>query len=47
MKVTYKFSHRSDDGKTYYWISKQRVAGSLVDEVQCNVEWFWNQQGTA
>lgn len=40
----YKFSHRSDDGKTYYWQSLERVRGSLVEMIWCSVDWFWGDR---
>ena len=50
MKIRYKFSHSSDDGKTYYWESTQRMPGdSRVMQIRCSVDWFWGistQEGT-
>lgn len=41
-RMRYHFSHRSDDGKTYYWESEHIPGDSRVEQVRCNVEWFWN-----
>ena len=39
-RIRYRFSHRSDDGRTYYWYS--RIPGdSRVEQVTCSVDWFW------
>jgi hypothetical protein len=44
MKTKYRFSHRSDDGSTYYWESVLPIAPneSRHDVVRCNVQWFWS-----
>jgi len=41
MKPRYKFSHRSDDGLTYYWEGPPIIGDSRVEVVSCNVGWFW------
>jgi hypothetical protein len=43
MKLKYKFSHRSDDGKLYYFISENRVAGALHLEYAVAVDYFWRR----
>jgi hypothetical protein len=40
--MKYKFSHRSSDGKTYYWYGSLMAGDSRVEEIQCGVEWFWS-----
>lgn len=40
--MRYRFSHRSDDGKKYYWYSDQITGDSRVEEIQCSVDWFWS-----
>jgi hypothetical protein len=47
MKERYKFSHRSDDGTTLYW-----VAVAPIDEresrhasASCGYRWFWSTAG--
>lgn len=40
-KMRYRFSHRSDDGKTYYWESGRLCGDSRVEQIRCSVEWFW------
>ena len=46
MRTRYKFSHRSDDGKTYYWFSVNRVGpgDSRYEMVRCSVDWFWGRR---
>lgn len=45
MRTRYKFLHRSADGLTYYWESTRTLPNdSRVEQIKCNVEWFW---GTA
>jgi hypothetical protein len=39
--MRYKFSHRSDDGKTYYWYSERIPGDSRVEQIKCGVDWFW------
>lgn len=41
----FRFSHRSDDGKTYYWESVGRLPGDSRSEViHCPVGWFWSHR---
>jgi hypothetical protein len=41
-RIRYKFSHRSDDGLTYYWESVSPLAGdSRHEQIRCRVDWFW------
>lgn len=41
-RTAYRFSHRSEDGKTYYWWSKRPLPGDSRSElIICNVDWFW------
>lgn len=41
-KTTYRFPHRSNDGKTYYWGSVSRIAGDpRVEQISAPVQWFW------
>ncbi|MFT4471418.1 hypothetical protein ACMX2H_16060 [Arthrobacter sulfonylureivorans] len=42
--MKYRFSHRSDDGRTYYWVSVLPVTpnDSRHEQVSCRVDWFWN-----
>jgi hypothetical protein len=44
--MRYKFSHRSDDGLTYYWISKRPIGAteSRHEEIKCSVKWFWRKK---
>lgn len=42
MNAKYKFSHRSDDGRTYYWWGPR--IDSRSELVSCNVEWFWSKE---
>lgn len=40
--MKYRFSHRSADGKRYYWESVLPIPGdSRHDLVWCTVEYFW------
>lgn len=43
-KRKFKFSHRSDDGRTYYWISVEPIGPneSRHEQVWCGVEYFWH-----
>jgi hypothetical protein len=44
MRTKYRFSHRSDDGKTYYWESTNRLCGdSRIEQIRANVNWFWGR----
>lgn len=36
----YKFSHRA--GRTYFWESVEKV-DSRVEQITCNVSWFWGR----
>lgn len=38
----YKFLYRVGD--TYYWESATHVDGSRVEQITCNVYWFWNSE---
>lgn len=41
-KQQFRFSHVSDDGKTYWWVATTRMPGdSRTEHVSCSVEWFW------
>lgn len=42
MKLKYRFSHRSDDGLTYYWKGPHIPGDSRSEVVWCNVQWFWS-----
>lgn len=44
MKTKYRFSHVSDDGKTYYWESGRICGDSRVVQIKCSKEWFWNPE---
>jgi len=45
MKQRYRFTHRSSDGKTYYWEAVSRPPGeSRVEQIRCPVDWFWKQR---
>lgn len=40
-KMRFRFSHRSPDGR-YWWYSTTTLPGdSRVEQVSCNVNWFW------
>lgn len=42
MRTKYRFSHRSDDGRTYYWESVSPMPnGSCVEQIRASVQWFW------
>lgn len=44
-KTRYKFSHRSDDGKMYYWVATRPLFGdSRYEHVKCSVAWFWGSK---
>lgn len=42
MKLKYRFSHRSDNGRTYYWEGPRIPGDSRSEMVRCNVQWFWS-----
>lgn len=43
--IRYRFSHRSDDGRTYYWESVFPIGPteSRHELISCPVAWFWRQ----
>jgi hypothetical protein len=42
-RVRYRFIGRS--GNRYIWQSVQRIPGdSRVEEITCNVDWFWSHR---
>lgn len=46
MRTRYRFSHRSDDGLTYWWVATRRPDGeSRTEHIWCPVAWFWNPTG--
>lgn len=42
MRLKYRFSHRSDDGLTYYWEGPRIPGDSRSEVVRCSVSWFWS-----
>lgn len=45
VRTKYRFSHRSDDGKFYYWISVLPLPyDSRYEQVVCPVDWFWGKR---
>ncbi len=47
MRSRYKFSHRSDDGLTYYWYGPQIPGDSRSELIWCSVKWFWRAADSA
>lgn len=44
--MRYRFSHTSDDGKTYYWQATRPIPGdSRTEHISCNVAWLWKTAG--
>lgn len=41
-RLRYRFSHRSDDGKTYYWNGPHIPGDSRIEVIKVNVDYFWS-----